>query len=88
MTDTYPETSWSLLGNACGEGEAARAARDRFVRLYHRPVRAYLRAGLRCSDQDAEEHAQQFFVSKVFDGKVLGSAEGDGLVEVAMAGLG
>ena len=68
----YPETSWTLIEAAGQEGSAD--AYERFRRLYHGPVLAYMRNLLRTTALDAVEKTDDFFSDKVWDGNVLRSA--------------
>lgn len=60
-----PQTSWTLLAAARGEGGEAVAAREEFVRRYYPPVHAYLAAILRdaVGPVEPEELTQGFLLA-------------------------
>lgn len=69
----FPATSWTLLGAARGDDEAARKAMEELTQRYYGPVYAFLRAVVRDADA-AEELAQGFFETKVIAGRLLQQA--------------
>lgn len=75
-----PQTSWTLLVAARGEGSDAAAAREEFARRYYPPVHAYLAAIIRDSvgpmePEELEELTQRFFVQAVATGRLLAGAD-------------
>lgn len=70
----FPNTSWTLLGQAGGATPQARCARDEFARRYYRPVLNYLAALTRDRGQ-AEELAQGFFEKLAASGDVVVGAD-------------
>jgi DNA-directed RNA polymerase specialized sigma24 family protein len=56
-------------------GTHGREAMERFTLLYMRPVRAYLEAIFRRTALEAEEHASEFFATKIWDGRILRDAK-------------
>jgi DNA-directed RNA polymerase specialized sigma24 family protein len=70
----FPDTSWTLLGAACGEGDGAARARTEFVERYFRPVYAYLGAIVR-DPEKAEDLTQGFFEVAILSGRLLARAD-------------
>ncbi|MBI3723755.1 sigma-70 family RNA polymerase sigma factor [bacterium] len=66
----FPETSWTLICKARGEGEDVRRSLDRLVRLYWKPVYSYVRARWHKSNEDAKDLTQEFFAT-FLDNKTL-----------------
>lgn len=52
----FPSTRWSRILTPGGAGDL-----EALARMYWRPVHAYLRARLRCSESDADDVAQEAF---------------------------
>jgi RNA polymerase sigma factor (sigma-70 family) len=65
----FPTTVWSTVRRCAEDG----AARERFVRRYEPPVRAYVR-GRRVPASDVDDVCQSVFV-RVLDGRVLAKAD-------------
>ena len=59
----FPETQWSILRAAGGEGEIARAAWSSVIELYWKPVYKYARVHWRQSNEDAKDLVQSFFAA-------------------------
>ncbi|HZU96920.1 MAG TPA: sigma-70 family RNA polymerase sigma factor [Planctomycetota bacterium] len=57
----FPETSWSVIRRARGEG-VARASLEELASLYWRPIYWFIRARWRRSDEDAKDLTQEFFI--------------------------
>lgn len=69
----FPDTSWTLLVQAGGEGEEAEAARATFADRYYRPVYAYLTAIVR-DPEKGKELTQDFFESRILTGQLMRGA--------------
>ena len=70
----FPQTSWTLLADACGTDDASASARDEFLARYYKPVRAYLGAILR-DPEETDELTQSFFERAVLSGRLLKAAD-------------
>jgi RNA polymerase sigma factor (sigma-70 family) len=58
--EQFPETSWTLLANACEQGDQGARAREDFAQRYYRPVRQFLSLLVQ-EDEQAQDLAQEFF---------------------------
>ena len=66
--DTFPKTSWSLIGRASqGSDVNVRAALNELVNRYLPALRSYLIGGRRLSPDAADDLLQEFMVSKVLE---------------------
>lgn len=63
----FDTTRWSLIAEACSQGEQARPALEQLCRDYHQPVLAYVR-GHGHAHHDAEDLTQEFFVRFIEQG--------------------
>lgn len=63
----FNTTRWSLIADACSEGEQARPALEQLCRDYRPPVLAYVR-GHGHGRHDAEDLTQEFFVRFIEQG--------------------
>jgi RNA polymerase sigma factor (sigma-70 family) len=70
----FPQTSWTLLAEACGADGAAARAREEFLTRYYKPVRAYLGSIVRDPER-ADELTQSFFERVVLSGRILRAAD-------------
>lgn len=70
----FPNTSWTLLREACAATPQAGTAREEFARRYYRPVLNYF-AALTRDRPEAEELTQGFFEKIAAGGAVLGGAD-------------
>jgi len=60
MVDRFATTRWSMVVDAAGQGESARAALTALCETYRPPVLAYVRAHMR-RGEEAEDLVQEFF---------------------------
>ncbi len=65
----FPATRWSIIRQAAGGSAAdSRRALDELVRLYWKPVYAYLRATRTMSNDDAKDLTQEFLAAAIEGG--------------------
>src|SRR5262245_43298462 len=67
--NSFPSTHWTRIDSSEGS-----AALEHLARLYAGPIRAYLRAALGKSDEEAREMTQDFFLWTIESG-FLGKAD-------------
>ncbi len=66
----FPNTQWTMVLHAGGDGEAARAALEMLARSYWKPVYAFIRARWGADPEEARDLTQAFFVTLI-DGTLL-----------------
>lgn len=72
----FPSTHWSKVALAGRpDGEAQREALGELLRLYIKPLRAYLRINWRLGADDADDALQGFFAGKVMEEELIGRAD-------------
>lgn len=64
---SFPSTHWTSIDGG-GDSAARARALEHLARLYWQPIRAYLRAALRKSDEQALDLTQDFFVWTIESG--------------------
>ena len=59
----FPSTHWTVLrADPAARSRTARDAFEALAQRYWRPVAAYVRARTKCSDEDAADRTQEFFL--------------------------
>jgi RNA polymerase sigma-70 factor (ECF subfamily) len=66
----FPDTSWTLICNARGEGPEVNESLNRLIGIYWKPVYWYVRTQWRKSNEDAKDLTQEFFATLI-DRKIL-----------------
>jgi len=59
----FPDTSWTLICEARGDGPEVRESLNRLVALYWKPAYWYIRTRWRKSNEDAKDLTQEFFAT-------------------------
>jgi RNA polymerase sigma-70 factor (ECF subfamily) len=66
----FPETSWTVICGARGQGSRVTACWNELIELYWKPVYWYVRTRWRKSNDDAKDLTQEFFAT-LLDKKTL-----------------
>ena len=70
----FPQTSWTLLAEACAGGTIGEAARSELAARYYKPIHAYITAIFRDAEE-AQELTQSFFERSILSGRLLRAAD-------------